>query len=418
MENGIASNRKLVWTTILIIIGILTSYIMQAGPSPILNEIRTGFSLEGRDSLLNLCVSIIYPFIISGSFLGNIINRKLGMVSLYFLSLVFLAAGMLLNLISTGYIVFLLGRCIFGIGFGLSIPFIGTAIATWYSGKLKDVMTTVNSMFPFVATLITYCSMLPLYNLFNGSYKTTLGIWGAIPLLVAVFWVLTVKEQKNKVDIVCSEGKVSESDFGLLKIKTIKQLSLIFICDFFYYSYLATILPTYLFEISHLSANAANIWSAVAFPLAGLLGAIAGGIGAGKLGKRKDVLVLGQILKFAGIMVITMGKTLPLTIIGVSVFGIGNGMWMPSMYSIPTDLPSIKPKQVGAIFALISAFGFVSGFVSPIIGGWLTNIIMGYSGKIGQTAHVFGMRWSLLIFNILNIISAFTAFRVRDPKQS
>ncbi len=417
MENSI-QNKKLTWITFLIIIGILTSYIMQAGPSPILNEIRAGFSLEGRDSLLNLCVSVIYPFFIAGSFLGNVINRKSGMVKLYFLSLVFLAAGMLLNFVSTGYITFLAGRCVFGLGFGMTIPFIGTAIATWYSGKLKDVMTTVNSMFPFVATLITYCSMLPLYTLFGSSFKITLGIWGLIPLFAAVLWKVTVKEFKKDAKKVCIEKEVLESDFGLLKIKVLRQLSAIFICDFFYYSYLATILPTYLFEISNLSANAANIWSAVAFPLAGLMGAIAGGIGAGKLGRRKAVLVLGQLLKFAGVMTFTIGKTLPLTIIGVSVFGIGNGIWMPSMYSIPTDLPCIKPKQVGAIFALITAFGFISGFVSPIIGGWLTNIIMDYSGQVGQTAHVFGMRWSLLIFNILNLISAFTAFRVRDPKQS
>ena len=419
MGKATVENRKLLWVTFLIITGILVSYVVQSAPSPILNEISAGYSLEGRDSLLNLCVSVIYPFIIVGSFFGNVINRKKGLVTLYFAALILLAVGMLINFVSTGYTVFLLGRCVFGLGFGMTIPFIGTAIAAWYTGKLKNVMTTVNSMFPFAATLIAFCGMLPLYEGLNSSFKAALGIWGFIPLLAAILWALTVKAGKpNDESAGAHGGEPPTAGMSLLKIKTVKQLAVIFICDFFYYSYLATILPTYLLEISDLSAGAANLWSAAAFPLAGLLGAACGGLGAGRLGRRKSVLVLGQILKLAGITALTLSKTLTPAIIGVSIFGIGNGMWMPAMYSIPTDLPGVSPKQVGTIFALVTAFGFASGFISPIIGGGLTNAIMNGSTLTGQAAHVFGMRQSLLIFNALNLVSVAVALTVRDPKRA
>lgn len=147
-------------------------------PSPILTILRDEFQLYGRDSWLNLSVSIICPVLIIFSMAGGMVTKKLGLKGLYIIALDFMSGGTILNYIVGTYVGFLVGRLIFGIGFGLGIPFIGSIIMNCYQGKKQDTMNTVNAILPFVGTLISFGLLVPLYQLFNNSWRTALGIWG------------------------------------------------------------------------------------------------------------------------------------------------------------------------------------------------------------------------------------------------
>jgi MFS family permease len=407
-------NQKLM--TILIISGIMISYIMQMGPSPLLTLLRDEFQLYGKDTLLNLCVSVIFPFLIVGGILGGYVDQRLGTSKLYILTMVLLTAGIIGNFWATNVTLFLIFRAVFGLGFGVGVPFIGSAIMKWYAPKQRDAMTTINGLFPFVATLLSYCLMLPLSRLFNDSWRAALGCWGVIAALIISIWVFAVhrpvQAMKPKDEISKPEKSLYK---GLLRRRSIRILTVVFVCDFFCYSYIATILPVWLYETGGVTEVTANILAAIAFPLLGLIGCGFGGVYSRKTGRRKPPLVIGQAMKLAGLILASISTQLWIAVLGISVYAFGNGLWMPSMYGIPTELDRMTSTRVGAAYTLMSAFGFAVGFFSPLIGGYLTERISFSIASESIAAHVCGLRWSVFIFSFLNLVALIFSMRLAEP---
>ena len=407
-------NQKLM--TALIISGIMISYIMQMGPSPLLILLRDEFLLYGNDTTLNLCVSVIFPFLILGGILGGYFDQRLGTSKLYILTMVLMTIGIIGNYWAVNVTLFLIFRAVFGLGFGFGVPFIGSAIMKWYDPKQRAAMTTINGLFPFVATLLAYCLMLPLSRLFNHSWKAAFGFWGIIAAINVSIWVFTIHKP---VQAVKAKDVVLEPEKGLyknlLRRRSIRILAGVFVCDFFCYSYIATILPAWIFETGGISEVTANILAAIAFPLLGLIGCGAGGWYSRKTELRKPPLVIGQAMKLVGLISASVSTQLWVTVLGISVFAFGNGLWMPSMYGIPTELEHMTSTRVGAAFTLMSACGFAVGFFSPLIGGYITEQISYAIAPMSMAAHVSGLRWSVFIFSFLNLLSLIFSIRLVEP---
>lgn len=411
--------KKLGFISLLFVIGILISYIEQMAPSPLLGILRDHFNVGNNDALLNLSVSIIFPMIIIASIVGGFIEQKAGIKNLFSLSMLFLAIGILMNYVAVNYTIFLLGRALFGIGFGLGIPFIGSAIMKWYTPKQREIMNTINGLFPFVGAVVSFSVLVPIYNIFNDSWKHAIGIWGVAIVIVLVLWNMIFHEKNNNTSMVTEVQETNEKKLyiNLWKRRSIKLICITFACDFFCYSYIAVILPTFLLELGHMTETVAGLWAAIAFPAVGIIGGLVGGIVIAKTGKRRPSMAIGQILKTIGILTATLGAgtSVVFTILGVSIFGFGNALWMPGMYTVPMELEDMNPTRVGAAFALISSCGFVSGFISPIIGGWLTNELMVISGIADPlTNHVFGLQWSLFIFGFINLIGFVCILKMKE----
>lgn len=407
--------KKLPLVTALAVSAIGVGYILQMAPSPILGVLREGYGLGGNDALLNLCVSVIYPMTIAASLLGGRLEGRWGARRLFTWALAFLAGGTLLNFAAVNYALFLAGRVLFSVGFGLAIPFIGSAIMNWYGEKGRARMNTLNGMFPFIGTVISFALMLPLTEGLGGAWKASMGIWG-LPLLAAlVLWVLLVRE----ADLPAPPPEAEEAGvYGLLlRHRDIRLLCEIFVLDFFCYSYIVVLLPTFLSEAGGMSESQAGLWAALAFPAVGLAGGALGGFLMSATGMRKPILSAGQLLKLAGILLLTLGMDLSVWagIAGAAVFGLGNGMWMPVMYAMPMEMEGMTPSRVGAAFALISSCGFAAGFVSPVLGGWLTTALSAaYGGGDPVLGHAFGLKWSLFAFGFTNLLSFFISLLLRD----
>ncbi len=238
--------------------------------------------------------------------------------------------------------------------------------------------------------------------------------------VLAIIWVIMIRE-KDIPSLESGEEDQKEVEKGiylnLWRRHDIKMLCIIFVMDFFCYSYLAVILPSYLSEMGNLPEATAGFWAAIAFPAFGILGGIIGGITTAKLGRRKPTLGAGQVLKFAGILIASLGSSISVyvTILGIAIFGLGNSMWMPVLYSVPMELEGMTPTRVGAAFAFISSCGFLVGFISPVFGGWLTNLFMSLSSITDPSAnHAFGLKWSLFAFGFVNIISFICALLMNE----
>lgn len=408
------NRKKLPLVTALAVTAIGISYILQMAPSPILSVLREGYRLGGNDALLNLCVSIIYPMTIAASLLGGRLEGRLGTRRLFTWALAFLTAGTLLNFAAVTYALFLAGRVLFSVGFGLAIPFIGSAIMNWYGEAGRARMNTLNGMFPFIGTVISFSCMLPLTEWFHGSWRASMGIWGAALLAVLVLWVLLVRDLPAPVPEAAGETGV----YGLLlRHRDIRLLCEVFVLDFFCYSYIVVLLPTFLAEAGGMSEHQAGVWAALAFPAVGLAGGAFGGFLMSATGMRKAILAAGQVVKLAGILLLTLGigASVWAGIAGAAVYGLGNGMWMPVMYAMPMEMEGMTPSRVGAAFALISSCGFAAGFVSPVLGGWLTTALAAAAPAADPVAcHVFGLKWSLFAFGFTNLAAFLISLLLRD----
>ena len=393
----------------LIIAGILFLYILQMAPSTVLHLIREDFGLEGRDALLNMAVSVIFPTIVLGALTGPVLEKQIGTKALYTVSIALAAVGTVLGMLcGKRYAILLIGRAVFGLGFGFGIPFIGSAIMQWFRPEHRELMDTVNSLFPFFGTTISFLLVMPLSGLFSGDWRYGLGLWGLPLVVIGLLWL--------RVNPPCSAEKADLAEAGLyrdvLRRKEIILLCITFICDFCCYSYIGVILPSLILESSTLNEELVTLCSAVAFPVMGVIGAAAGGVWCKRSGLRKPSLVLGQVLKFVGIaaMVLLGTQSIWLTIAGTALFGLANGLWMPALYCMPMELKGMTPEKVGAAFGIISAFGLAFGFIAPTVGGWLTTAFMSMPGA----SHVFGLRWSLMIFGAMNLIGLVCMLRIPE----
>lgn len=409
--------------TALILFGILISYICQMSPSPFLSAIKADYALTVGDSVLNLSVSIIYPSLILASFWGSELEKRMGTYKMFLCILFLLSLGILFNFFASTFALFLVGRVIFGAGFGFGIPFIGSVIMQLYNERRQQTLNTINALFPFLGTLISFALLIPFSNMLPGGWKAALGIWGLGTILVLLCWALFVRPEH--FPSYCEKGEAEAGTKAatkataekhlyrnLLKRREILLLCIVFMCDYFCYSYIVTILPTLLMEQCQLSESLASLMAALTFPGVGCIGCLIGGAVSAKGGRRKPPLVLGVALEVLGIFLCTLlADVSPLFVyIGIAAFAFGNGYWLPVLYQIPMDLPDMNPSRVGASFALTSICAFVCGFVSPSIGGWLTDLISAGSAA----SHAYGLRWSLFAFGFVNIIGLVAALLIRE----
>ena len=156
-----------------------------------------------------------------------------------------------------------------------------------------------------------------------------------------------------------------------------------------------------------MSEASAGLLSAIAFPAVGIVGAALGGIILSKFARRKPAMAAGQLIKTLGISAAAIGANVsfPVVILGVCLFGLGNSLWIPGMYTVVMEQEDMNATRVGAAFSLILSCGFLFGFISPIIGGGLTNQLMAASGIADPLAsHSFGLQWSQFIFGFTNLI--------------
>jgi cyanate permease len=405
----------------LLILGMTVGYLLQIAPAPLLSFIRDEYGLMGNDALLNACMSIIYPFCIVAAAIGTWIEQRIGTSKLFILALALFALSGALLFVRGGFAALLAARAVYGVGFGLTIPFIGSAIMRWYSPKQREVMNTFNGLFPWFGAFFAMLLLVPLYALLGDSWRLAIGIWCVLAVVIVVLWKIFIdgKNLREYSDDAAQDGNGAEKGIyrGLWKRREIKLLCGIFVGDFFFYSYISAVLPIFLMEAGKVSEEDAGVMAAFAFPAVGVAGAVLGGLIASKSGRRKPAIAGGQLLKFIGALIMIFGVEthIGLGLLGVVLFTVGNGGYLPPFYMVPMELPNMTPSRVAGAISMMLSAGFLVATASPVLGGYLTNVLADFSGAADAIpAHVFGMRWSFFIFAFVNIFAFACAMKLQE----
>ena len=104
---------------------------------------------------------------------------------------------------------------------------------------------------------------------------------------------------------------------------------------------------------------------------------------------------------------------------GTAIYGIGNGMWMPVLFTMSMELEGMTPSRSGAPSPSSTPARFSPALSPPTIGGALTTFLTGIAPVADAVAaHAFGLKWSLFIFGFVNLVSFVIGFFLDETHPS
>jgi len=386
----------------LILITPLATMLPYLAMAVLMNDIMAsldiGFALAGLSMTVMLAISGLCMF------LGSNIQGKIGIRKTIFISVWLMFLGSAVCFIADNFAIFFLGRIVSGIGFGLMSVSVMPYMSTWFKGNQRTYMITANLIANSLASIVALSIANPISEIFN-SWQIVFGIYAAFIAIVALLWMLfgrsnTELEEASKPNPNIVTEKQSSS---LRKAFGVKQFRMLTICGIFIMcaiTALTTFMPTFLqnergFTVGF-SVMAANVLNATF-----IVGALAGGFIVAKSGKRKIIFQLGIIIMTLGGLLFAFGGTQVLTIISVTLIGIGFMLRMPAQTTITMEtLSPPNPVILGGAMAMISGFGqMISLVVAPAF-SMLTDGI--------------GMSGAMQVFFGLLAISVVVSFMVRE----
>ena len=318
--------------------------------------------------------------------------------------LILMAVGQMLFAFTKGYGDLLLYRSITGIGMGICVPVYAVLVMENFPENERPVVNTIYSALPYIATFMSLYTIVPLLYRCGGSWRVTLAVFGLMVAFLAVLWfvclpkIISPDVSKGSCDLQgsgdsqgsadsASPGDSKDSgdsvDFGekstgalLAEVahdREVRLLCVADIADMWGYNFLTSFLPTYFqLEVGMSISDAANMTAI--FPVAGVIAGLACGALMSRIGLRKPFTWPSHLLVFAGTLLMVLFSG-PVRIVGIILAGVGNAAWAPALFTMPMEFEGMTSVKAGAAFSFIFGIGYIAAFISPLVGGWMGDVM-------------------------------------------
>lgn len=360
------------YIAIMLFTGLMGLNILWFVPSPLLPIIMKELNINLSQG--GLMMSIVCLLVAIFSIIGGILIDRIGVKKVFVVGLWFMAIGAISTFMVENYTGLVFSRVVIGIGFGLCLPGTGVIIMMWFSEYERPYMNTINSILPYVATTITFSMTVPVYMMFGKSWRISIMVWGILLILVALAWTIWGKE-KDHEDCQLADEYASDENLYLSvwKNREVRLLSIAEACDMWSFQFLSSILPSYYVLEVGLDMSKASALTSI-FPIAGIIAGLLCGVWMTRVGLRRPFTWPMHIMIFVGTFV-AINSTGFLCILGIAMAGFGNAGWAPALFTMPMEFEDMTPSKVGAVYAIMLSMGFLAAFVSPWLGGYLSQII-------------------------------------------
>ena len=377
----------------------LVNYMDRAIISFAIEPIKAEFGLDNaRFGLLTSAFALgtVSVNALAGWLLDRSNVRIIWSIGIFFWSIIMILLGMAHMLM-----LFIALRYLLGLGEGINFPAMNRAMADWVQPEELSQMVSLGLLGVPMAMLIGGPLLSHLIEAIGWRNSfISLGVLGAF---VALACALVYRKGPYHS---CSEKQEPDADklnvswLALLKNRTLLATSWSFFAFGYVLFFAISWMPGYLEQTYNMKLTTIGWFSSLPWALALVLMPLAGWISdrimlrTGSTRKsRVHVIWICQLVAVE-FFIPLMFRQSPTVAVFCLSFAIGFSM-MPnsSYYSICTDL---FRDQAGAATGIMVTFFSLSGVVSPLLTGWLTDIFSGFTAAFGAlvvlvSSAVFGM---------------------------
>jgi len=376
----------------LLLLGVFCSDVLWNAPSPILEEIMASLKIDmARGGVLMSVIMLIY----SASTYGmDLVSRRYRANTLFLVGLIVMAAGELLHGTVGGFSAMMACRALLGVGMGILAPVYASLVMENFTEGERPLINTIYAALPYVGSYVVLLVVIPLYKVTDSSWQMTLSLLGLPVIAIAVVWILILKRVKAPVP-------TREDRAGIREAASMREVRLLLLadgCDMWGYTFISSFLPTFFRQEAGLSLESAASLTSL-FPIAGIAGCFLGGALMIRLGKRKPFTYPMHLMIAAGTWLIVLFDG-PLRVLGVILAGFGNAAWAPALYTMPMEFEGVTSRMAGAIFCFVFGTGYIAGFLSPLIGGWIGDRV--------------GLGTALILNGFVAVIAAAATFAMKE----
>jgi len=393
---------------ILIGLGTMLAMIPYLGPAVILPQLMTELAIPY--TAVGYVISIY--LIISGIclFIGSYIQEKAGYTNTYHMGNIAITAGLLISAIAPNFFIFMAGRGLSGLGFGLISAAGGPLRAIWFKDKKYAMSNSFTTVMSCVGVSLAYVLMSALMSL-TGSWRKVMIIYAIVSLAYTIVCIFAIKYPagvgealKQKREAIKS-GQMKKERTSLGRPFKFKDYWLLLINNLVYTAVntaLLTYMTTYFNTEAGFPPTVATLVSSL-LTICQVIGALAGGVLVAQTGRRKVwVVVFSLAYSLSAIAMILAGGNYFLVIAMCVVIGFCSFARQPgiSMYYVE-ETDKYDPSLVGPAVAMTTGIPLLANvFLSGII-----STMMFSSLGIGK---------SLIILYVICTVSALPLFALKN----
>lgn len=372
MGKALSNNPSYKWILISIKwLGSISMLAMWMAPAALMTVIMEDLNISISQAGLLLTVITAGGGIFS--FVGSSVMAKIGTKRTNELGLWLLVIGGVVTFLSKSFIVLMLGRIIFSIGYGINTPANSGFMMSFFEGKQRSFVITAGGVFAALAQSIGLALTVPLYNLL-GTWQSVLGIFCIVNAITAVLWTLLATDKEDEIVTKSDQQEKQKNPIvKALKNRAVLVLTIVLCGKIVAYLAFNTYFPTYFQTARGMSAETAGFITSL-LPFVGMLGNALGGILTTKLGRRKIVVLIagsGLFIGALGALLIPGGFGL---IIFMCLIGFSNSLVVAPAQLIGMD-EADSPAFAGAAMTLTFGFPQLLTIFTPFIFGGLSESV-------------------------------------------
>ena len=306
------------------------------------------------------------------SVLGGLISDRFGVRWTGFIGLLLLAAGGTMRGLARDYPAFITAMFLFGAAMGLTRPNFPRALSQWFPNNRLGMVNGFSAGGSALGAAISMGFSVSAIGPAVGGWRNIMIIYGFLTFLLAIAWLLLVKERILGEKPAASLSTVMKGFGFVLRSRPIWMLSIAAFLLFGHANAWSSHFPGF-FEVKYgmTSAVAGKIVSITLF--SGVFAAIFGPTISDRIGSRKPAILLACVA--GGLCNMLQGSFLgPVLTIILIIMPFGVGTISPLLLTIPFELKELSPSVAGTAIGMILTFQNIGIFIYPIISGKLIDL--------------------------------------------
>ena len=334
-------------------------------PAPLFPLIIDDYDLSrGTVSFLMVAVFVVFTIFLIP---GGLIVVKLGPKKAIALSGFLMASG-IFAAATSDFAALLPLRAAFGVGGGILLPATAAVIVQWFRPGERPVMNALNLAGQGTGVATAMFLSVPLAETLE--WRSVLTVYGVFALLAATAWLILGRASAA----VVVDSLPIRAIVAILRDRNTLLLSLALVGPIAMFIGYSSWLPTYYNEEFDMPLQRATSIVAIP-PLMGIVVNILSGFLLARLGLRRPLLLIrGMLLPLAAFGAFLFDST-PVIIVSIFVLGLSFWLFLPTLFTIPMELPGISSDKVAMVTAAVLTLGNACTVVAPLVVGATTDML-------------------------------------------